>query len=606
MATFGSYKGSISPIMSWYANYSYSRTSNSNVRVTLTVTGEITNRKHSSWMGTGNNIVITATVGGSSQTYEIKSSSSSWYGDTNNPRSHAFTFDVASSSAGSSISVSYSVKGSGYTAAATVPKQSTSFLSPALLYTASKPSASSGTIGSSVTINTNRTSTALTHTITYKFGSATGTIATGVGASCSWSIPTSLGSQIPNSVSGTCTITCTTYAGSTLIGTATTTMTLSVPSTAYPTCNLTLSLVPTSEPSSWGVPVQGYTKVKCVSTASGAYGSTIKAYRVEGGGYVGTSSNYTTGVINSTGVQQFKLTVTDSRGRSSSKTVSTASFYSYGKPVLSSVNAFRANSSGASSENGTYIRATAKYTYSSVNGKNTVSCSVAYKKNSDASFSSASSISSGGGVTLGGGAISGDFSYVVRFTIKDGINTITYDVQINASTIRPFHIKKGGKGVAFGKVAEIDELVDCAWPLRASGLYINEKSVSVMEGVTWTPRVEMQGSTQPIRNSSGNAYKIENIAVITYTITFSQPLPESEALWITDLPYNIPYGHYPLGDYFYELATKRINGYMSSDGEGNILVRRMDEPWTYSVMNTTGAHVKDGTIFSGTFVCTVI
>ena len=127
-----------------------------------------------------------------------------------------------------------------------------------------------------------------------------------------------------------------------------------------------------------------------------------------------------------------------------------------------------------------------------------------------------------------------------------------------------------------------------------------------MEAVTWKPRVEMSESTQPIRNSSGTAYKVGNIAVITYTITFSQPLSADEALWITDLPYNIPFGHYPLGDYFYELATKRINGYMSSDGEGNILVRRMDEPWTYSVMNTTGAHVKDGTIFSGTFVCTVI
>ena len=138
------------------------------------------------------------------------------------------------------------------------------------------------------------------------------------------------------------------------------------------------------------------------------------------------------------------------------------------------------------------------------------------------------------------------------------------------------------------------------------GVTSNGKTIAASEGVTWTPRVEMQGSAQPIRSSSGTAYKVGNIAVITYTITFSQPLSADEALWITGLPYNIPFGHYPLGDYFLDLAVNRINGYMSSDGEGNILVRRMDEPYTYSVMNTAGNHVKDGTIFSGTFVCTVI
>ena len=134
--TFGGYTGTVSPRMYWYASYDYLRISNSYVRVTLTVVGEIKNHASTSWMGTGNNIVITGTAGGISQTYEIKSSSSSWYGNTNNPRSYTFTIDVPSSSAGASIGVSYSVAGTNYTAAAKVPTQSTSFSSPALLYTA--------------------------------------------------------------------------------------------------------------------------------------------------------------------------------------------------------------------------------------------------------------------------------------------------------------------------------------------------------------------------------------------------------------------------------------------------------------------------------------
>lgn len=101
---------------------------------------------------------------------------------------------------------------------------------------ASEPSVSSSnvTMGNAVTIYTNRKSTSFAHTITYSFGSASGTIATGVGDNVSWTPPTSLASQILNSTTGTCTITCYTYSGSTLIGTKTVTLTLTVPSASNP------------------------------------------------------------------------------------------------------------------------------------------------------------------------------------------------------------------------------------------------------------------------------------------------------------------------------------------------------------------------------------
>ena len=88
---------------------------------------------------------------------------------------------------------------------------------------ASQPtlSAASTVMGSAVTINTNRASSNFTHTLTYSFGSASGTIASSVGVSTSWTIPLDLAKQIPNATSGTGTITCKTYNGSTLIGTKT-------------------------------------------------------------------------------------------------------------------------------------------------------------------------------------------------------------------------------------------------------------------------------------------------------------------------------------------------------------------------------------------------
>ena len=90
-------------------------------------------------------------------------------------------------------------------------------------------SSSSVNLGSAVTIYTNRQSTSTTHTLLYSFGSASGTIATNVGASRSWTPPLSLASQIPNATSGICTITCQSYNGGVLTGTRTCTVTLNVP-----------------------------------------------------------------------------------------------------------------------------------------------------------------------------------------------------------------------------------------------------------------------------------------------------------------------------------------------------------------------------------------
>lgn len=84
---------------------------------------------------------------------------------------------------------------------------------------ASSVSATAVNLGSATTVSISRASSSFTHTLTYSFGSATGTIATKTSStSVSWTPPLSLANQIPSATSGTCTITCTTYNGSTSIG----------------------------------------------------------------------------------------------------------------------------------------------------------------------------------------------------------------------------------------------------------------------------------------------------------------------------------------------------------------------------------------------------
>ena len=225
------------------------------------------------------------------------------------------------------------------------------------------------TMGSAGTISINRASSAFTHTLTYSFGNTNGTIATKTTAtSVSWTPALSLASQIPNAISGTCTITCTTYNGNTNIGSKTCTLTLSIPADG-------------EVPSTWGIYVQTKSKVKLtINRAAGSYGSTIKSYSITGGGYSGSASTLTTGFLNNSGTITFKATVTDSRGRVSPEASVSITVTAYSPPYFNSSLSQRCLSNGALDDDGTYIHALVSFGYSTCGGKNTLKTSVQYKQ----------------------------------------------------------------------------------------------------------------------------------------------------------------------------------------------------------------------------------
>ena len=88
---------------------------------------------------------------------------------------------------------------------------------------ASSISCTTANVESKPTISISRASASFTHTITYHFGTLTGTITTKTTATSitSWAIPASFYGQIPNAKTGRGTLTCTTYSGNTAIGTST-------------------------------------------------------------------------------------------------------------------------------------------------------------------------------------------------------------------------------------------------------------------------------------------------------------------------------------------------------------------------------------------------
>ena len=240
-------------------------------------------------------------------------------------------------------------------------------------------SASSVAIGSSVTINTPRASSGFTHKLRYYFMGTEGQIASNVGTSKSWTIPTSFLTSLPDSLSGQVTIYCDTYSGSTLIGTKSVALTVTVPSSYVPKINsITVSEATAGLASQFAVFVQSKSTFKVVTSASGNSGSTIKtcSVRVDGSTYTGTT--VTTGVINSSGNVTVSATVTDSRGRTatSNKTVSVTA---YRAPAITQSTVTRANSSGTASDEGTYALFNYAYSITNVNNRNTHTFKIQYK-----------------------------------------------------------------------------------------------------------------------------------------------------------------------------------------------------------------------------------
>ena len=206
----------------------------------------------------------------------------------------------------------------------------------------SSVSVSAGVIGSSVTININRQSSSFKHTVRYSWAGKSGTIATNVDTSTSWTIPLDFANDIPNSASGTGTIYVDTYSGSTKTGTQSTTLTASVPANVKPTfTGVSLSdlngaaqnLIPKSDTF-----IQVISNIKVAfNGAVGSYGSSITGYYAEiVGKNQSTSSNGgSLGIMNYHGTIKIRASVSDSRGRWSDTREVSVTVLEYFAPALS-------------------------------------------------------------------------------------------------------------------------------------------------------------------------------------------------------------------------------------------------------------------------------
>lgn len=197
------------------------------------------------------------------------------------------------------------------------------------------------TLGSSVNIAISKADTNYTSTLRYEWYGSTGTIVDKTtSTSFSWTPPLSLASGIPNSVGGSGKIFIDTYSGTTLLGTSSATLTANVPSSVIPTLS-SVTLSDTNSKVSAILTSPNFLQVLSniavnFTGATGAYGSTIQAYKAEivGKNQSTNSNGGTLGIMNYNGTYTVRATVTDSRGRTSAPFDKTITVLEYFLPVF--------------------------------------------------------------------------------------------------------------------------------------------------------------------------------------------------------------------------------------------------------------------------------
>ena len=341
--------------------------------------------------------------------------------------------------------------------------------------------------GNAITANISAQSSTATHTLTWKLGSnsQTQTLAAGVHSS-SFTVPLS---WLPNATSGTATCTLTTLEGGSQVGeTQTLSFTVTVNAGVVPSCTVSAALVNGFS----GLYLGGRSSVKLtIGNVQAGSGASIQSYKISGSGYSSTAQTATFGPLNA-GTHTFTATVTDSRGRTGSATVS-VTVQAYASPTLSGVSIYRSNSGGTASETGGYIALKATAAYTALNGANTVTLQGRYRSVNGA-WSAWTAMTSGTRLLLGGGALSSTASYEAQIQAADTVgNTASYAAIIPTASVT-FNLKAGGKGAAFGKYAEDNGLeLASDWGMHRDGKSLTPAPRNLLDNSDFSNPVAQAG-----------------------------------------------------------------------------------------------------------------
>lgn len=325
--------------------------------------------------------------------------------------------------------------------------------------------AATQTIGSNMVINLPRNDSTFHHTVTYSWGPLNGTIGTKLGASVTWQIPITFCEGVPNGTQGTLFVTVETFTSNGVsLGTVTRSTPCDVPSSVVPTIStIAISDSGRNVPSDWGVYVKGKSTLHVNVSASGRYYSRIVGYSIKALGVTVASNDVDIGVIPDAGSVSVEVTVTDSRGRTATKTAS-INVEDYVTPVIESFSVGRANSSGTPVDNGTYAKIPLKVSASPVGNKNTVEAKIYHMRSDATTWTLARTIPvaySIDQIVMIANMLASR-SYAIKVEVSDAFGQSETETILNAEGA-VMGWMPGGIGISFGKAAEEDHTADFNW-----------------------------------------------------------------------------------------------------------------------------------------------
>lgn len=331
----------------------------------------------------------------------------------------------------------------------------------------SSVSGGTGNIGGTSTISISRASSSFTHKLYYAFGNIGKTlIASNVGTSYTWTLPTAMYAQIPNANSGTGTIYCETIYNGSVIGTSTCSFTAKVTNSnptfsasniSYQDTNSTITAITGNNQHI----VRNQSSLSVTFTGATAKNSaTISRYEITFNGATQTKTSASTinyGTVNLSANASVTIKVTDSRGNTTSAS-KTITILDWVLPTAQ-ISLRRLNNY----ENTTYLKVVGSI--SSVNSKNSIqSIKYKYKKTSASSYSSQTSINNNQQYTLSFDKL---YAWNFQIEIKDKFGTTTYNV-----------ILPKGMPIIFIDSQKISVGINC-FPVSNNSLEVN--GVEVLE-----------------------------------------------------------------------------------------------------------------------------
>lgn len=369
---------------------------------------------------------------------------------------------------------------------------------------ATKPTLSASTValGSAVTIKIAPAVSSWTHNLYYRVGTGSWVrFATGVKSNYAWAVPLAIADNFPSATSGTITIGVNAYNGSTLIGgTQTINLNITIPASVAPSVS-SVSVSEREQPIQlFGAGyVQGKSRFLVNSSASGAYGSWITGYRFDVGSqsYTNTSNSYEMQeTVRDSGTVTIKVTVTDSRGRTASRSI-TVSVLPYSVPQITGFDCSRCgDAKGTVNNSGEFLKVYMAFSVSPLNNNNTGKYKLEYCQTGASSWTA---LTSGDSYNYNGTFISSAAllnsanSYQVRLTVWDSFTSSVIVREVGTAVrLLSYIVKK--TALAIGKFAEVANAFDVALP-------------AVFRGSVWCAGNDLTVENNFVSKGNINAWK---------------------------------------------------------------------------------------------------